>query len=97
MSDKEVIEQYENFWKEIIETSDGEIDRLKLANELYDFSILTDNLSKIYCYMTGNMVSKPMVDASVIIQLCEEQLTESYERGYNDAKQDLGEINEKSK
>ena len=80
--------KYNEFWKEIVENPDGTLNKEQIMKELADFSVLIGNISKIYCYMTGNMVSKPMVHAEVIIQLCEEQLQESYDRGYQDGKAD---------
>jgi hypothetical protein len=81
----EVEQKYNEFWKEIVENPDGTLNKDQIMKELADFSVLIHNLSTIYCYMTGNMVSKPMVDSSVIIQLCEEQLQEAHNRGYQEA------------
>ena len=82
-------QKYNEFWKEIVENPDGSLNKEQIMKELADFSVLIKNLSEIYCYMTGNMVSKPMVNSSVIIQICEEQLQESYQRGYEDAMSDV--------
>ena len=81
----EVEQKYNEFWKEIVENPDGTLNKDKIMKELADFSVLIGNLSKINCYLSGNMVSNPMTDASVVIQICEEQLQESYQRGYEDA------------
>ena len=92
MIDRAVIDNYESVWKEIIENPDGSLNKEQVMKELHDFSILIGNISKIYTYMTGSIVSKPMVDAHIIIGLCEEQLQESYDRGYEDAMQDYKDL-----
>ena len=92
MIDRAVIDNYESVWKEIIENPDGSLKKEQVMKELHDFSVLIGNLSKIYTYMTGSIVSKPMVDAHIIIDLCAEQLQESYDRGYEDAMQDYKDL-----
>lgn len=89
MEDKEVLDNYENFWKEIVENPDGTINKDQIAKELYDFSRLISNLSSLYSYITGGMVSKPMTNVSAVTSLFEEELQEAYKRGYEDAKEDL--------
>lgn len=88
MTDLEVQNNYESFWKEIVENPDGTLNKEQVMRELHDFTKLIDNLSKIYCYISGNVVSKPMTHAEIVLQLFEEQLKESYECGYKDGRAD---------
>lgn len=88
MVDLDVQNNYESVWKEIVENPDGSLNKEQIMKELADFSMLIHNLSTIYCYVSGNLVSKPNTRPEAVIQLFEEQLKESYERGYEDAMED---------
>lgn len=88
MNDQSIFENYEYFWKEVLENQDGSINKEQLMKELYDFSQLIRNLSKIYTYASGNKASHPAIKAEVIIQLFEEELKEQYDQGYADALKD---------
>lgn len=83
------IEQnYNEIWKAVVENPDGSLNKEQIIKELADFSMLIDNLSKIYDYISGGLVSKPNTRPEAVIQLFEEQLKDSYERGYEDATED---------
>jgi hypothetical protein len=88
VKDQQVFDNYEHFWKEIVENPDGTLNKEQVMRELHDFSTLIGNLSKLYCYISGNVVSKPMTRPEAVLQLFEEQLTEAYERGYQEAMED---------
>jgi hypothetical protein len=38
---------YEDFWKEIVENKDGSLNKLQIMKELYDYSNVMDNCSKV--------------------------------------------------
>lgn len=88
MKDQQVFDQYELFWKEIVENPDGTLNKEQVAKELYDFSVLIKNISKVYYHISDGIISKPMTDADAIIGLFEEQLKTSYNDGYLDARVD---------
>ena len=59
----------DNFWHSVY--PDGATEEEILA-ELSDFEVLIENISKVYCHVTGGMVSKPMTDPSVVISLADD-------------------------
>ena len=66
-------EKYETFWKQLVEDADGNINMDKLKAELYDFSTLIANTSKVYCHVTGGSASHPLTDPDVIIALADDE------------------------
>lgn len=82
MSDYE--KEYEEMWKSIVENEDGTLNKDQIMRELSDFSMLIGNLSKIYCYISGNVCSKPNVSPEVVIGLFDEHLNTRYSEGYDD-------------
>lgn len=82
MSQSDIDKKYDSFWKEIVENPDGTLNKEQLKKELYDFSQLIGNLSALYCYITGDTVSKPMTDTKCVLGLFEEKLREAYNDGY---------------
>ena len=62
---------YEEFWKPLIET-DGKLDMELLRKELYDFYIVIEEVSKVYCHITGNQISKPLTSADAVISVADE-------------------------
>ena len=69
---------YNDFWKPILfsDGMDGMIDVDQLKKELYDFWVLMDNVSKVYCHVTGNQISKPLTDVDVVISVVDEYYNE---------------------
>ena len=62
---------YEEFWKFIIEL-DGEIDFEQVKRELYDYRIVMQEVSKVYCEITEGKFSKPNTKAEHIIEAVDE-------------------------
>lgn len=83
------IENYNKRWKKIIENKDGSINKDQVMKELADFSMLIENLTKLYSFATGNRVSYTTTLASEVYSLFEEELQEQYDNGYYDAKVDF--------
>jgi len=65
-------DNYDEFWKEIVENPDGTINKEQLKKELEDFSFLMDQVPKIYCHITGNILSKLNYKAETVIQVSDE-------------------------
>lgn len=57
--DEELEENYNDFWKEIIEKEDGTLDKEQVKKELYDYSIVMMNCELAYIEMTNGEISKP--------------------------------------
>lgn len=89
MTDQKVLDNYNEFWKEIVENPDGTLNKEQIMKELSDFSMLIVNLSKLYSYISGNRASYPTIKPEVVLELFEEELKEQYDLGYQDATDDL--------
>lgn len=51
-------EEYEDFWKDIVENEDGTLNKDQVMRELSDYSMVMDNCAKAYCLMTHQRISK---------------------------------------
>ena len=56
--EKEVEEDYNNLWKDIIENEDGSVNIEQVKKELYDYSKLMDRTMKLYDELTLGCISK---------------------------------------
>ena len=92
MKDQSVFNNYEHFWKEIVENPDGSINKEQLMKELHDFTTLINSLGKLYSHITGGVVSKPMTRPDAVLKLFKDQLEEQYDIGYADAMEDMNEV-----
>lgn len=62
---------YADFWKPILE-KDGQLSMDQLKRELYDFWVAMENVPKVYCHITGNLLSKINYDAQVVISAADD-------------------------
>ena len=51
-------EEYEDFWKGIVENEDGSLNKDQVMRELSDYSLVMDNCARAYCLMTNQRISK---------------------------------------
>ena len=51
-------EEYEDFWKSIVENEDGTLNKDQIMRELSDYSMVMDNCARAYCLMTKQRISK---------------------------------------
>lgn len=58
MERKDYKEEYEDFWKEIVENEDGTLNKDQVMRELADYSMVMDNCASAYCTMTKQRISK---------------------------------------
>lgn len=56
--DKDYKEEYENFWKGIVENEDGTLNKDQIMRELSDYSMVMHNCAMAYCTMTNQRISK---------------------------------------
>lgn len=77
--DKIEVERDDEFWKEII-YKDGKIDEEQVLKELADFGFVMTELSKVYCHITGGLLSKPMYYAEGVISKADEYYDALYSR-----------------
>lgn len=50
--------EYEEFWKDIVENTDGTLNKDQVMRELADYSMVMDNCAKAYYTMTQGRISK---------------------------------------
>lgn len=75
---------YESTWKEIVENSDGTLNKEQLMKELSDFSLLIDHIAHLYDYISQCRVSYPTTKPEEVIALYEQQLQKMYDEGFTD-------------
>jgi hypothetical protein len=51
-------EEYEEFWKDIVENEDGTLNKDQVMRELSDYSMVIDNCERAYYEMTNGLISK---------------------------------------
>lgn len=53
-------------WKEIV-YKNGKLDEKQVFKELHDFGIMLEEVPKVYCEITGGLLSKPLYNAETVI------------------------------
>ena len=71
MSNYDVDQIYQDFWKEIICDKYGNIDVEQVKNELCDYYKMLQEVPKVYCEVTGGILSKPLYDAETVLSFLE--------------------------
>jgi hypothetical protein len=84
MTDRKSIDEVWEYWKEFICNPDGSINVENLKNELSDLDFIADQVSEVYCTITGGTLSKPFYYADQIISLHNQELLSAYDQGYKD-------------
>ncbi len=68
--------KYNDFWKEIVETTEGKLDKKAIMKELYDYSTIISSVAKVYCHATGGQVSMAHTDPDLMIALIDDYYEE---------------------
>jgi len=64
----EINKEFQEYWVPIIfDMENGRLDLEQLKKELYDYSMLLENVPLVYMEITGHKISKPNTPASVVI------------------------------
>ena len=58
MKEKDYKEEYEDFWKDIVENENGTLNKDQVMRELSDYSMVMDNCASAYHRMTNGRISK---------------------------------------
>ena len=77
------VEKDWEFWKDII-MKDGVIDIEQLKKELSDFSMILDEVPKVYDHITGGLLSKPTYPADVVITQADDHSNECFKDNIKD-------------
>lgn len=56
--EQDYIQEYNDFWKDIVENEDGTLNKDQVMRELSDYSMVMDNCARAYCTMTKQRISK---------------------------------------
>lgn len=94
--EKEVNRVYNEFWKDILEDSNGELDIEQLKKELHDYHSLLDEVPRVYMYVTGGRISKPNTVADEVISeyfnLVETEINEALEEQKKEFREKLSPV-----
>ena len=58
-TNKDYRQEYEEFWKDIVEDENGNLDKEQIMKELSDFSMVIDNCTQAYYLLSKNKISDP--------------------------------------
>ena len=75
----EVEKIWQDFWKPLVSDMDGCLNIRKLKEELADYHFVMQQVQKVYCHITGNMLSKPTYYAEVVINEADKYYENMYE------------------
>lgn len=71
-SNKEVNDNYDYFWKEIVENPNGSINFAQLKKELMDYTDMIHRMSTLTCEVTRNRLSYPTYSVKTILGVMNE-------------------------
>ena len=84
MTSKSTVEEvWKAFWEPILIKKDGSINIKQLKKELYDFSFVMEQASKVYCHITDGRISKVTTYATVVIAIADAVADEEISRQIN--------------
>ena len=66
MNNYDVEQTYWDFWKNIICVGNGIINIAQVKKELCDYYKMLQEVPKVYCEVTGGILSKPLYDAETV-------------------------------
>jgi hypothetical protein len=82
------------FWRPICTCKDGSLNLDQIQRELHDFKTTMDNVSKVYCHITGGKLSTPNYPAATVINVYEEEVTRKIDEAIADVLPPAGGIDE---
>lgn len=81
---EKTIDECWEFWSKHFLNKDGSINIENLKKELYDLDFCHDQISKVYCTITGNKLSYSNYYADTIIGVYEQEIQDAYDEGAAD-------------
>ena len=73
---------WEEFWKEIVTNPDGSINLEQLKKELSDFSIVMEEVPKVYTHITGGKLSYITYQANVVTDEADNYYYNTYKEDF---------------
>lgn len=80
-------QDYEDYWKDVVENDIGELNKDQVMRELSDYSILISSMSIILDHVTSGRISKPLTLPEIVCQVADE----SYDEGFSDERDEYEE------
>lgn len=71
------VKTYHDYWQELVEDKNGNLDKDKVMRELHDYHTLIEQVPKVYEYVTGGATANPMVLPEVIKSLADDWVQEA--------------------
>jgi F0F1-type ATP synthase delta subunit len=59
---------FEEFWKDLVTNPDGSLNIDQVKRELHDYNCMLDEVPKVFCHVTGGLISKPNTKADFVIE-----------------------------
>lgn len=78
--------EWKAWWKPLL-ISKGKFSERKIKNEIHDLAFVAEQVSEVYCEITGNKLSKPFYYAKTILDQYHEELEDSYQSGFEEARE----------
>jgi hypothetical protein len=75
---EDVEKDWIEFWLPIVSGDDGEPDIEKIKRELADFHFVMKEVSKVYCHITGGLLSKVNYRAETVIEHADRHYEDCY-------------------
>lgn len=80
---------WEEFWSNIICDEHGNINIQQLKKELSDFSMVLEEVPKVYCALTNNTLSKVHYFADTVISIASDVQEAAYQERFKDNVQEV--------
>ena len=75
-TNKDYRQEYEEFWKEIVEDENGNLDKEQVMKELSDFSMVIDNCTQAYSLLSKCKISDPTTKFYEVVKIFDEEYSE---------------------
>ncbi|MBC9913173.1 hypothetical protein [Chitinophaga varians] len=79
---------FDDFWRDIVCNPDGSLNSEQVKKELADFKFVMDQVPKVYCHVTGGVLSKVMYPAEVVIASADQNFNTQLELEIKERKED---------
>lgn len=76
---------FEEFWKDLVTDSDGNLDPDAVKRELHDFHALMGNVTEVYVHVTGGRISKPLTEPFEVNGEADNRLEEARQEAAEEA------------
>jgi len=82
--DPEVEASFQEYWADIIMNKDGTVNLEQVKKELHDYTFMLNEVPKVYCEVSGGLLSYPNYYASSVIESFENHIEKLFEERYKE-------------